>query len=389
MSFVKTIFMGLCLISSTVFGGASLSSMAQLPERKIASYFSEIARKTFEVPGIARTMMSSHYERLRLRSPDGGWVSPTLQKISEKLLPIDVKQEHFYNLLDDMVTAAEQNSYLHNVLEQLEKQLVNEDVDTLKKQMDEIGPDLLTYTMVLENMTKAMAEDPTVLASVHAEFQGHQKELSNMSIPHAVKYYSVKAAIKKALHAHKMKKVPGNFSSMLLPMNIAEAAVLDLFYGKVGNSKAAWSLIKHGPGGCVNAATGAAPACFNKEETAIALNMPFSEDWASLYASWNLGFVASLYAFPYHAAKLLIPQVNAYHDEPGLYMYNRACALYVHAHYLAMRQYEDPAFAETDFKNPKVAKIFSDVNRMNAAAYEGKFDTVSFDPLQRDAASIR
>ncbi len=61
-------------------------------------------------------------------------------------------------------------------------------------------------------------------------------------------------------------------------MNIAEAAILDLFYGKFGNSKAAWSLIKHGPDDCVDPSTGAAPACFSQDETAIALNMPFSED---------------------------------------------------------------------------------------------------------------
>ncbi|MDP3936139.1 MAG: hypothetical protein Q8Q56_04045 [Alphaproteobacteria bacterium] len=372
MSFVKTILIGLCFISSNV--GASLSSVMQVPERKIASYFSQVAARTFEVPGVAQKMMSSHYERLRVRSPGGGWVSPILQNIREELLPVDLNQKHFQKLLDEMVVAAEQNLYLHNVLEQLDQKLLTEDTDKLKEQLDEIGPDLLTYAMVLENITKAMAKDPSVLALVHLEFQGHEKELAKMSIPHAVKYYSVKAAIKKALKAHEVKKVPGDFSSMLLPMNIAEAAVLDLFYGKFGNSKAAWSLIKHGPGDYVDPLTGAAPACFNQEETAIAINMPFSEDWANLYASWNLGFVSSLSAFPYHAAKLLIPQVNAYHGAPGLYMYNRVCALYVHAHYVAMRQYEEPEFAETSYENPQIAKVFSDVNRTNASEYEAKFE---------------
>lgn len=374
MSFIKAIFMGLCLISTSVFGGASLSGIAQLPERKIASYFSEIAAKTFVNSEIAQKMMSSHYERLRLRSPEGEWISPVLYNISEKLLPVDLNHQHFHKLLDDMAIAAEQNPYLHNVLAKLEEEELAESIEVLKTKVDGFIPDLLTYAMVLENMTKAMAEDPSLLAFVHAEFQGHQKELSKMSVPHAVKYYSVKAAIKNALKAHEMKKVPGDFSSGLLPMNIAEAAILDLFYGKFGNSKAAWSLIKHGPGDCVDSSTGAAPACFNQAETAIALNMPFSEDWANLYATWNLGFVASLYAFPYHAVKLLIPQVNAYHGEPGLYMYNRVCALYVHAHYLAMRQCDDPKFAETNFEAPTIAKVFSEVNRANAAEYEGKFE---------------
>ncbi len=94
-----------------------------------------------------------------------------------------------------MATAAEQNPYLHNVLAQLEQEELAESIDALKTKVDGFVPDLLTYAMVLKNMTKAMAEDPSVLAFVHAEFHGHQKELSKMSAPHAVKYYSVKAAI--------------------------------------------------------------------------------------------------------------------------------------------------------------------------------------------------
>ncbi len=70
----------------------------------------------------------------------------------------------------------------------------------------------------------------------------------------------------------------------------------------------------------------------------------------------------------------MIPQVNAYHEEPGLYMYNRACALYVHAHYLAMRQYDESEFAEINFEIPTIAKVFSEVNRASAAEYEAKFE---------------
>ena len=318
--------------------------------------------------------MSSHYEYLKLRSSDGQWVNSALQNISESLLPANLTPTDFQILVDDMATAAEQNPYLHNVLTSLDNGELDIVNSNLKRHIDKIAPDLLTYAMVLENITKAMVANPKVLASINVEFDTHTYEQAAMSWVHKVKYYSVREAIKKSLSVHDQGQVPGDFSSFLLPLNIAEASVLDLFYGKSGNSKAGWSLIKHGPGDCVDAVTGAAPACFNKDKTAIALNMPFSEDWANLYATWNLGFVASLYSFPYHAAKLLIPAVNAFHDEPGLYMYNRVCALYVHAHYLAMRQFKDPWFAEIDCSATDVAKVFSNVNGKNAEFYESKFD---------------
>jgi hypothetical protein len=319
--------------------------------------------------------MSSHYQYLKLRSADGAWVNPALQRISDTLLPVSVTQADFQILIDEMAGAAEQNPYLHNVLEALANEERRGVKDSLQMKIDQAAPDLLTYEMVLDNMTKAMAENPDILASVNAEFDKHVVEQSAMGWAHKVKYYSARAAIQQSLTAHKIGEVPRDFSSFLLPLNIAEASVLDLFFGKLGNSIAGWSLIKHGPGDYVDTMTGAAPACFNNDETAIALNMPFSEDWANLYAAWNLGFVASLYSFPYHAAKLLIPAVNAFHKEPGLYMYNRVCALYVHAHYFAMRQFKDPEFSEIDYSDTEIAKTFSKVNYTNAALYEANFDT--------------
>jgi hypothetical protein len=375
MSFVNHILLGVFLIGSNAFGGtAVLSSISHLPERKIANYFSEIVETAFLKPETARNLMSSHYEYLKLRSADGVWVSPALQRMCDTLLPVTVTQSDFQILLDNMADAAGQNPYLNNVFEVLTDEKKFGIQDSFKMKIETAAPDLLTYAMVLNNMTKAMVANPDILASVNAEFDKHVIEQAAMGWAHKVKYYSVRAAIQNSLAVHKSRDVPGDFSSFLLPLNIAEASVLDLFYGKSGNSKAGLSLIKHGPSNCVDPVSGARPACFNKDQTAIALNMPFSEDWANLYAAWNLGFVASLSSFPYHAIKLLIPAVNAFHEEPGLYMYNRVCALYVHAHYLAMRQFKDPKFSEVDYSDTTIAKIFSAVNYTNATLYEANFD---------------
>ena len=82
MSFVKHILLGVLLIGSNAFGGAAvLSSFSHAPERKIANYFSEAVGQAFLKPEMMRTMMSSHYEYLKLRSSDGQWVNSALQNI--------------------------------------------------------------------------------------------------------------------------------------------------------------------------------------------------------------------------------------------------------------------------------------------------------------------
>lgn len=243
----------------------------------------------------------------------------------------------------------------------------------MQAKLDKFLPDLVTYAMVLDNMTKAMSSDPAVLSTVYAEFEKQQDVKSEMSIPHMVKYYSVRAAIKESLKAQSAKQVPGDFSSFLLPINIAEAAFLDWIKGHKDNASAGWTLLTHGPGNVSNPATGAAPASFGADGYSIALHMPYCEDWDNLYATWNIGFVANLAAMPYHIAKLVIPSVNSYHAEPSLYMYNRVCALYVHAHYLAARMKDDSAFVETDWSSPQIAKAIGKANKDSAAEYESKF----------------
>lgn len=157
MSFVNHILLGVFLIGSNAFGGtAVLSSISHLPERKIANYFSEIVGTAFLKPETARNLMSSHYEYLKLRSADGVWVSPALQRMCDTLLPVTVTQSDFQILLDNMADAAGQNPYLNNVFEVLTDEKKFGIQDSFKMKIEAAAPDLLTYAMVLNNMTKAM-----------------------------------------------------------------------------------------------------------------------------------------------------------------------------------------------------------------------------------------
>ena len=356
----------------TLFFGAAISGMFKQPERALSSYFHEAISNTFTQPTLPRELMRWHYEKLELLSPAGRWAHPKLQDIGELLLPKEVTQSQVHKFVDDVVSAAEQNPYLHKALVELHDEKFSESIANLKIKLDEFVPDLVAYAMVLDNMTKAMSSDPDVLSTVYSEFEKQADIKSEMSFAHSVKYYSVRAAIKGAIRAQAAKEVSGGFSSYLLPLNIAEAALLDWFYGNKDNAYAGWTLLTHGPRCVSNTVTGAAPASFGADGNSIALHMPYCEDWDNLYAAWNIGFVANLAGMPYHVAKLVIPSVNSYHAEPSLYMYNRVCALYVHAHYLAARTKDDSSFAAKDWSTPMIAKAIGKANKNSAAEYESK-----------------
>lgn len=382
MSFIQTIrplFLVVSIIFAqlsaghTIFGGAALPGVFRQPERTMAAYFHEAISNAFSTSTMAKDLMKWHYEKLALISPSGVWVHPKLQDVSEMLLPNEVTQNQLHQLVDDIADAAEQNPYLHKALVGLDDDQFSQRILDLKAKLDESVPDLVTYAMVLDNMTKAMSADPDVLNTVYSEFEKQQYVKSYMSFPHKVKYYSVRAAIKGSIKAHQTQQVPGDFSSFLLPLNIAEASFLDWFKGNKANASAGWTLLTHGPSNLTNCATGAAPASFGSDGQSIALHMPFCEDWDNLYAAWNVGFVTGLAGMPYHIAKLVIPSVNGFHSEPSVYIYHRACALYVHVHYMASRLKEDKLFAEADWSVPLMAQAIGQANKESAAEYEAKF----------------
>jgi hypothetical protein len=147
------------------------------------------------------------------------------------------------------------------------------------------------------------------------------------------KKLSVDYPIERFLEIHRTGEVPADFLRVMFPVNILEAAALDLKLGNVDNAKVGWTLAVNRPGGSPNEATGAGPARFAEDGQGIEFHVPLAREWADLYSTWNLAFVSHYEHFPYVMAKLLIPNVADYQDAPEDYMYNRALALYTHINF--------------------------------------------------------
>ena len=142
-------------------------------------------------------------------------------------------------------------------------------------------------------------------------FEPYSSDVSSAPFWHQLKHYSVKASIDKFRKVHTDGAVPADLLSILLPLNIAEASLLERAYGKKGNASAGYTLMTNATGPQrYDPKTGAGPAKFRDDKKAIEIHMPFAENWANLYGSWNEGFIANLRAYLYHIPKLQIPTVK-------------------------------------------------------------------------------
>ncbi len=91
-----------------------------------------------------------------------------------------------------------------------------------------------------------------------------------------------------------------------------------------------------------------------------------SEEWANLYSAWNAGFMLQFAQSPYQVVKLLIPSVNAFHHEPGLYIHNRAVALYLHMNYIMYRRARDSSFSGNGICMKRILGEIGTVNKESA-----------------------
>jgi len=117
--------------------------------------------------------------------------------------------------------------------------------------------------------------------------------------------------------------------------------------------------------------TGEGPTIWTRNGKALQYRMALPREWADLYGSWNLAFVSRYREFPYLFAKLLIPQVQEYTDEPGAYIYNRALALYIHLHFLYLTRADNAAqdVESIDWADKDLTHLWGQVNLASAKAY--------------------
>lgn len=349
------------------------SAGAKGVEHVIARHVNEVVSEAFPGESSATEMVKNQFRRLRFLSSDNEWKSSEFEDLGRRVLSGDVLQK-VQDLVSEMANVASRNDYLHRALEETVQFDQNgQIVEEMKAVMDPLLPDIATYAYVLEEVNHEVVSNPEFLESVYSHFESFSSQMKQAEFCHKVKHYSVKFAVDGFREALRKGEVAADFASMTLPINIAEATILDWWYDRFGNVKAGKALMKHCLDGTASKRTGQLPAQFNESGSGLLLTPPFPTDWAKLYATWNMGFIANLKVYPFHVVKLMIPSVNDFYAQPGQYMFNRTLALYVHGYYVLFRDHDEPTFRKMKLQNDTVAEAFGRANAQSAKEYKAKF----------------
>ena len=325
-------------------------------------------------------MMRGHFQQLKLMNAKGEW-SPRLQEQdTNALLPNALSMKDIHTFIDDVAALASQNPIIVEVAQSLR----DHDQDTLwtetiREQAKDIIPDVVAYTMVQNNMTRAQVRDIRFLEAFNEIWKD---ALRNVLIPkyfspfETAKFYTIRGfyGFIKMQRAGYIDPSYGNFS---LPLNIGEASISDFFMGNFKNAHSGYILMKNPPGVPENPKTGEGPSVFTPLKEfphggLLSFRPAFTKMWDNLYSGWNLGFVSTFKEFPYFAAKLINPQVLNYQATPEHYMYNRVLALHTHAHWLLFRRINEAQgmVSPMDWRNGHLTKIFGDITHAYATRYQ-------------------
>lgn len=270
-------------------------------------------------------------KKMRLFDERGTFLVPEMAAISESILPPKLKLKDVDALIDRIAVATTENEF---AVDLFEKASQKGDWSALVKRFVEFGPEelpgFIAYAIILQNLTEAMFHDVKLLSanlSFWLKIVDDKDLTKHMSIPLRVKYESIMYPARKYNEYVSKGECPEDFAKFLLPLNIMEAVIIDIFRGNYDNAYAGYELAKHSTGGAPNRKTGAGPT--RVKNGAIVTGQDLVESWDDLYQVWNAFFVATFGTT--YLVKLLIPQVSEYHggDRPDAYAYNRVIALIV------------------------------------------------------------
>ncbi|MEC8052743.1 MAG: hypothetical protein VX210_18245 [Myxococcota bacterium] len=356
------------------------------PEKMIGGVVKATLRDVSDAQ--TKAMMTAHLQQMKLIDADGKWAHPKLAALAPVLLPENVSTRDMVKLVDAMVENAAENPYLSQVLASADRGDVSKLYKHVRREGAKEFPNVVAYAMVLQNLTKAMHEDYTVLEACQKVWIKGREGLDVaklFGIFELVKLKSVEYPMNEFLRAHREGKVEPNMLRTMLSVNILEAMALDAKLGNWDNAAAGWALAKHRAGGAEDAATGAGPARFASDSDAIEFNMPLTKEWADLYSTWNMGFVSHYSYFPYVMAKLLIPEVSDYQDKPNEYIYDRALALYAHLHFSLFGRsgHGEVSVNSMNWATDELTDHFGEVNRASANDYDAKVNELSPSLMRR------
>ena len=323
-----------------------------------------------------RALMQHHLVQFRLMDESGAWQAPQLSAISERLWPSNIDLAAADAFVDQVAAAAADNPYLLNFLDQAVKLNFPNLSAKFASEGKTVIPDVIAYGIVLQQLTKAMYDDWTLIPVLEGIWKRARKDddvSQYMELFDFAKLTTVEDPINHFVSYHQSGVVPGSFLHTILPVNILEAIMVDIHEGHTDNARAGWYLMINRPGSpTCNIATEACPTDWAPNHKGIELGMPLPRQWAELYAVWNLSFVTRYGHFPYVFCKLLIPQVNNFKDSPKEYIYNRALALYAHLNYAYIGRADDAKAGkkEIEWRDESLTRLFGKVNLQSGRNYQ-------------------
>ena len=322
------------------------------------------------------------YKTLRLIDDVGEWTITAAAEMADALDPAKLSLRQIHQFIDEICRVNQQNAYLMEFAGTLNTGLPDLVSRSIRLSANALLPELVAFALLLQKMTSAFCLD---IERVHAVVTHWERESIRMGLNKQLgfgfrmKFESVRTPIRRSRECVQSGQVPASFCNFILPYNILQASLFDLFSGNSGNARAGLVLARHRPGNKANSGTGAGPVHFARRGRVIASGFPLPEKWVDLYQSWNLAFGAQFNSFPFYLCKLVIPQVAGYHEHPQQYVWNRTHALMTYLYFAAFAtgdraqgRQENSAFHEdewSEFAGAGLHRLWGEINHANARDY--------------------
>ncbi|MFW7377843.1 MAG: hypothetical protein ACOH5I_03405 [Oligoflexus sp.] len=316
--------------------------------------------------------MKKYYLMLNLIDIDSKWKDAELEKLGDFLLPpnIDIKTVEVF--IDQIFEISLSNPNLLHFFEKCEHKHFNFLRHKLETEGAQVLPDVISLALVLDRLTQAMHDNWHVLQlcfDIWKKMRSEEHFGRFMKLFEHAKLFSVEFACSLILKYHKTGSIPPGFLRFLVPINIIEAVLEDLKNGFRDNAFCGWQLAVKYP--AMKTQEEDVSAKFSEDKKSMLFTVPRPLQWADLYQSWNMAFVAHYPEFPYFITKLLIPQVASYRDNPKKYLYNRAISLYIFIHIeLSRRNYNAKnGIKEINWHDKELTTLWGEVNRDSVKSY--------------------
>lgn len=151
---------------------------------------------------------------------------------------------------------------------------------------DEDIASIVHYSFFIHLITRAMVEDVDLLETVVQRLAAAMRSSSSwwrhLTLFEHAKMLTVELTMRKYIAARRTASVPQNFGHVGLPVNILEAVIEDLRFGRMDNAYAGLALTRARP-----AQLGEGASVSSDSRRAVKMNLPVASSWRELYISWN------------------------------------------------------------------------------------------------------